>query len=240
MLKQTSLTPVTTPARKPSFTFGVWAAVLTAVVTAVSFAIAVQTLPVSGPFCQSNCIGYPYEDVAALVPHDYIWMYPAILMASMFLVLMSCIHNYAAASHKLYSQVGLCFAVISAAVLSIDYYTQLTVMQPSLLKGELEGLVLISQYNPHGVFIALEELGYLTMSLAFLFMGLVFMGASKLERSIRWLLIISSVLAFATYVVMSLIYGKDLEYRFEVAIISINWTTLIVASVLLSILFRRK
>ena len=182
---------------------------------------------------------YPYADVAAFVPRDYIWMYPATLMVCLFLVLMACIHSYAADSRKLYSQIGLCFAVISAAVLAIDYYIQLAMVQPSLLKGELEGLVLISQYNPHGIFIALEELGYLMMSLAFLFMGLVFVGRSKLERSICWLLIGSGVLALVAYVVMSLIYGKDLEYRFEITVITINWLVLIVAGVLLSFLFKR-
>jgi hypothetical protein len=33
-------------------------------------------------------------------------------------------------------------------------------MQPSLLKGETEGLTLFLQYNPDGIFIALEDLGY--------------------------------------------------------------------------------
>jgi hypothetical protein len=239
MIKQPTMPQVARPAHNATFPFGFWAAVLTAVVTAISFAIAVQTLPRSGPLCQSGCLTYPYEDAAALVPHDYIWMYPATLMVCLFLVLMSCIHSYAAESRKLYSQIGLCFAVISSAVLAIDYYIQLAMVQPSLLKGELEGLVLISQYNPHGIFIALEELGYLMMSLAFLFMGLVFVGRSKLERSICWLLIGSSVLALVAYVVMSLIYGKDLEYRFEITVITINWLVLIVASVLLSFLFKR-
>jgi hypothetical protein len=32
------------------------------------------------------------------------------------------------------------------------------VVQPSLLSGESEGLAIISQYNPHGVFIAMQDL----------------------------------------------------------------------------------
>jgi hypothetical protein len=239
MLKQTTLAPTARPAYKTAFPFGFWTAVLTTVMTVIAFALAVTTLPISGPFCLANCVVYPYANVAAYVPHDYNWMYPATLATALFLVLAACIHHNAAANSKLYSQIGLCFAVIATAVLSIDYYIQLAMVQPSLLKGEQEGLALISQYNPHGIFIALEELGYLMMSLAFLFMGLTFNGASKLERSIRWLLMISAVLAFGTYGVMSLAYGKELEYRFEVAIISINWSTLIAAGVLLSFLFRR-
>jgi len=41
------------------------------------------------------------------------------------------------------------------------------------------------------------------------------------------------------FIVLSLLYGKDLEYRFEVLVITINWTVLIVAGVLLSVFFKR-
>ena len=107
---------------KAVFRFGFWVAVLTAVTTAVTFAIAVNTLPVSGPFCLAGCVTYPFEDVAHLVPHDYIWMYPATLLLLLFLALAACVHDYAAVSQKLYSQVGLCFAIIATTVLGINYY----------------------------------------------------------------------------------------------------------------------
>lgn len=222
-----------------AFPLGFWAAVLTALTTAVAFAIAVNTLPVSGPFCPADCVVYPYTDVAYLVPHDYIWMYPATLLAAIFLVLMVCIDHYVAASRALHSRIGLCFAVIAAAVLGINYYIQLATIQPSMLQGEWEGVALVSQYNPHGIFIALEELGYLAMSVAFLFMGLALAGPSRLERAVRWLLGTGAVLGLGAYVVMSILFGKALEYRFEVAIISINWTILIVGGVLLALLFQR-
>ena len=38
---------------------------------------------------------------------------------------------------------------------------------------------------------------------------------------------------------MSLYLGKNLEYRFEIAIVTISWTALAAASIQLSILFRR-
>ena len=69
---------------------GFRAAALTAALTAISFAIAVTTLPVSGPSCTADCVGYPYREVAALVPHDYIWMYPATVLMVVFVVLLAC------------------------------------------------------------------------------------------------------------------------------------------------------
>ena len=225
--------------RKTASHLGFWFAILMSVVTTAALAFAVTTLPMSGPFCQKGCVTYPYEAVAAFVPHDYIWMYPAIFMAPIFVVLMICIHTCAPEDKKLFSQSGVAFALIYAAAMSINYFVQIEVMQPSILKGEMEGLALFSQYNPHGIFIALEDLGYLMMSLAFICTAWVFSRGDKLERGIRWLLTASPLLAFAVYIVLSLIYGKALEYRFEVFIITLNWMTAIIMGVLLSIYFKR-
>jgi hypothetical protein len=227
------------PIRKTASRLGFWFASLMAVITFIALALAVTTLPMSGPFCQSGCVTYPYEAVAAFVPHDYIWMYPAFFMAPIFVMLQVCIHNYAPDDKKIFSQSGLVFALIYAAAMSINYFIQIEVMQPSILKGEMEGLALFSQYNPHGIFIALEDLGYLMMSLSFFCTAWVFARGDKLGKALRNLLTISPLLAFAVYIVLSLIYGKNIEYRFEVFIITFNWITAIVMGILLSIYFRR-
>ena len=225
-------------ARKIAGRLGFWVAILTAVSAVTAFAIAVATPPISGPFCQSGCVTYPYANLASFVPHDYIWMYPGILLTPMFVILMTCIHYYVDDEKKIFSQIGLCFAVISAVAITMDYFIQLTVIQPSLIKGETEGLALFSQYNPHGIFIALEDLGYLMMSLAFLFAGASFAKDERLERAMRWLFILSSLISIGAFIVLTLIYGQNLEYRFEVTIITINWIALILAGIMLSVFFK--
>ncbi|MHB8968647.1 MAG: hypothetical protein ACYC57_10390 [Thermoleophilia bacterium] len=217
---------------------GFWAAILTAVFTAVSFAIAVTTLPRSGPYCTGDCVTYPYTDVAEFIPRDYLWLYPATFVPLLFVVLMISIHYFAPEHKKILSHVAVSFALISSVVFITDFFIQLAVMQPAFLKGEIEGLSPFSQYNPHGIYIALEVLGFLMMSAAFVFAAGVF-TRKGLERVIRWLFIISFVLAIVGFVVYSLMYGRDLDYRFEVFIYAINWPVLIVASILLSIIFRR-
>ncbi len=239
MTNQVPYARMTEATRKSTSQLGFWSAVLTALFTASALAIGIATPPRSGPFCASSCVTYPYTDVAAFVPRDYLWMYPGFLSALIFVVLMACIHHNASGEKKIFSQVGLSFALISGTVLAIDYFIQLAVMQPALLKGETEGLSLFSQYNPHGIFIAFEDLGYLMMSIAFLFFAMVFDGHNRIERAIRWLFIASFVLAVSSLVVLSLLYGKNLDYRFEVTVILINWTVLIVSGVLLSVFFKR-
>jgi hypothetical protein len=239
MTNQTSLTPTENPGGDNATRVGFWAAISTVVCAVAAIALGAATPPRSGPFCPGPGIPYPYTDAAAFVSRDYLWMYPAFLLGPLFVVLMACIHDYAADGKKLFSRIGLAFASIAAAVLCIDYFVQLTVLQPSLVKGEIEHLSLFSQYNPHGVFIAFEHLGYLVIGVAFLFAAAAFAKRVKLERALRRLFVAGFILAVGSLVVLSLIYGMDIEYRYECAVILIDWTVLIVAGVLLSVFFRR-
>jgi len=216
---------------------GFWSAVLTAAIAAAHFAVGILTPPRSGPFAPTaNIIPYPYTSVASFIPIDYIWLYPGFLLAPAFVVLMVCIHHYAADDKKIFSQIGLSFALIYAAVITTDYFIQWAVVVPSILSGETEGFSLFTQYNPHGIFIALEGLGYLMMSVALLFAAAVFAGG-RLERAIRWLFIASFVLAIGFYVGLSLLRYDIVA--FEVTILTINWAVLMVSGALLSLLFKR-
>lgn len=216
---------------------GFYSSVLTAIITAVFFIAGILTPARSGPFAPvTNSISYPYTNVAAFIPNDYLWIYPGILLALIFVVLMVCIHFYASNDKKIFSQIGLSFALVYATVVLIDYFIQFTVVIPSILSGEIAGLSLFTQYNPHGIFIALEGLGYFMMSIAFLFTAAVFVGG-RLELAIRWLFVASFILAIVSFAILSLLRYDIVA--FEVTILTINWTVLIVSGILLSVLFRR-
>ena len=218
---------------------GFWAAAATVLLSAVSFAIAFGTPPRSGPNCTfDTCVTAPYTDIEAYFPRDYVWMFPATLVPFAFLVMVACIHYIIAEGRKPLTLTAVALTAMSAAIISTDYFIQLTVVQPSVLRGELDGLALWSQYNPHGVFIALEAIGYSMMVASLLFVAPVFAGRG-LERALRWLFVLAPATALAALVGLYAAYGDDVEYRFEVAVISIAWTALIVGGVLLSIFFRR-
>lgn len=220
---------------------GFGSALLLALAAAAAFGIAITTAPPrSGPFCLVDpCITYPYTDAAAFVPIDYLWMYPALLLGPLFMLVAACIHHQAATQRRLSSLVALSFAGVAAAALAANYFIQLTVMQPSLLRGEVAGLEAFSQYNPHGVFIALEDLGYLLMCVAFLFVAGAIAPRDRLARLARALFVSSGALGLGALPVLVLIYGYDLEYRYEVAAITITWLALSMGGLLLSLLFWR-
>ncbi len=219
---------------------GFYSALLAALITIVTFGLAIIAIPKSGANCLEGCLSYPYLDSLAQFPHDYLWMPPAVVMILVYVVLMAAIHSLAAAPQKVFSQIGLSFASIAAVLLAGDYFIQFSVVPISLMKGETEGIALLTQYNTHGLFIALEEVGYIVMSLSFLFMAPVFTGRTRLEAAVRWIFAAAFVLIILALAGYSAVYGLDREYRFEVAAIAINWLTLIINGILLSILFRRQ
>ena len=213
-----------------------WTAVLTVAVAAVFAAMAIPTQARAGPFCVTGCVTYPYVDVAQYIPGDYLWLVPGLLLAPTIVVLMACIHAYAPEARKTYSRIGLSFAVAYAVVILVDYFLQLTVVAPSLQAGETDGLSLFTQYDPHGLFIALEALGYSMLTFALLFAAPVFTGG-PVERMTRWLFGLSFVLAVVAFVGLALL-GHDLV-AFEVTVLLITWIVLIASGVLLSVVFRR-
>jgi len=220
--------------------WGFWSSAATALLATISFGIAVTTPPRTGPFAApESLIAYPYELAAQFVPRDFLWLYPTLLMMAAFLVLAICVAHAAPDDRRLFGTIGLTLAAISFTVIAADYFVQLQVVQPSLLRAEeAASVVTLSQYNPHGVFVVLENLGYLTMAVSFAFLGLA-LGASKLERATRRVLVTGTALTVLAFAGMSAYFGLGLEYRFEVIAIMFDWLTLVAAGTMLALVFRR-
>jgi hypothetical protein len=218
---------------------GFYSAILAALLTVFSFAIAFMTPPLAGPFCTGGCFTYPYSDIASRFPRDYYWMYPAMVLNVVYYVLMVAIHYFAPVEKKIFSQIGMSFAFLAMATFVIDYFLQVSVIQPSLVLGETDGIALLSQFNAHGVFIVLEEIAFIMMSLSMLFMTPVFVGKTRSEKAIRWIFTGNFVLTAVSFALFTVFYGIFREYRFEVAAFAINWLALIVSGILLSVIFRK-
>lgn len=208
---------------------GFWSAVLTA-----GFAAATLGIGIFGTSYQAVPPTYPYTIPFNAI--DYAWLYPATLLAPTFVALLACIHATAREDKRVFSLVALAFGLMYAVIIAVAYFTQWTVVLPSLRLGETEGLALFVQSNPHGFFVALESLAYLFMTAAFLAAAPVFAGG-RIERAIRWLFVGGFVAAIAAFAALS---GTGAPIVvFEVAVIAIVCIVLIVAGALLAALFRR-
>jgi hypothetical protein len=153
------------------------------------------------------------------------------------LILIIAVHQVTPGGKKHFSLVSVHIATISSLILILTYFVQISVIQPALLAGESDGISILSQYNPHGLFIVMEEAGFSLLILSLLFLAPVFSKPTGLERIIRWSFILGFIFALFAFVLISLFYGINREYRFEIAVITIAWIELIVSGVGLVIFF---
>ncbi len=217
---------------------GFYTSIFLTVMTLITFGFAIMAIPISGINCP-DCLEYPYLDTLSQFPGDYLWMFPATLLIMTYLIFIVSVHSFASGKNKIFSRISLVFAIVSSVVLLSCYFIQFSVIPASLMNGETDGIALLTQYNPHGVFIALEELGYLMMSFSFLFIAPVFTNNNRVEKSIRWIFIIAFILAIIAFSFVTIKHGIVRKDRFEIIVILINWFVLMTTGILTGIVFRR-
>lgn len=226
--------------RNPFLKFGIYASLSLVLLTIITFGFAMIAIPPAGPYCPGDCMEYPFKELLAYYPRDYYWMYLAVFQLFAFIIFTVSNHFIANFKKKLYSALSAAFALISTTVLLITYFTQFAIIPISMMKGETEGIALLTQYNGHGLFIALEELGYITMSISLLFLAFVFTSSEKFGKIIRYLLLSQFLLNLISFIAYSVIFGIDRDYRFEVASITIDWLSIIIAGILISLSYKHQ
>ena len=157
---------------------------------------------------------------------------PSLLLGPMFVIMMLSIHDYAPQEKKMLSQLGLSFSLICAAVLSIHYYIQLTVVRQGILDNELSGLWQFAAPNPHSLFWTLAALGYGFMGIALLVVAPIF--KEKSENTIKWLFVVNGLVGIAFLV------GNALSIFLVNILASFIWGVLFpIASALIARKFRK-
>jgi hypothetical protein len=118
---------------------------------------------------------------------------PSMFLAPSFALLMLCVHYHAPEDKKIWSHAGIVFAVVYTVMVSINYYVQLTLVLPHMLRGEIESIRPFL-FTPFDSFIySVDVLGYSFMSLSTLFAAFAFSGAG-LERTVRRFMIANGLL----------------------------------------------
>lgn len=204
--------------------------VTAALVTALSVVVAIPLLvPArSGPFCLEDCVSYPYADIARFWPGDYLWMWPAAIAPLALMVLGAAMIELAGPGRRVFAIAGFGFATAAAATLGIAYLSQIEVVQPSLLAGETDGIALLTQYNDHGLFIALEEFGYLMLAPAIAGIAMAPAPIGRAAALARWAGWINLAAVLGSFVFITVTMGVARSYRFEVVSIVTDWLALVV------------
>jgi hypothetical protein len=154
---------------------------------------------------------------------------PSLFLAPSFLVMMVAVHYYAEPSRKIWSHIGVLFALAYFVFVSIVYFTTLTVTMPNTLHGNAESVALL-RYIPKSFLSGIDALGYTSMSLSTLFAFPVFSKTGP-ERWIRWAFLANGVIA--PVILLTQVYPLT-------AYLGASWiVTLPASSILTTILFKR-
>jgi hypothetical protein len=101
-------------------------------------------------------------------PYDLFWLFlPSLFLAPVFLITMICLHFAAGPDVKLWTAIGVAFAILYCGDVTFVYFTQLTVVVPDQLHGVIKERVLLFERNTF--LMAIDCLGYFFMSLSTFF-----------------------------------------------------------------------
>jgi hypothetical protein len=158
----------------------------------------------------------------------YIPIGASLLLSLSFVVMIMAVHYAADDEKKIWSHLGLVFAIMYAALVSIVYVTWIFVVEPHVLRGDSDKVALLVFAT--GSFLQMVDgFGYTLQMIAALFTAFIF-PKDGLGGWIRWAGIANGVFAipvFISYVSGSIALG-------------LGWVILIPAfSLLLSIYFLR-
>jgi hypothetical protein len=121
------------------------------------------------------------------------YVYPSLLLALTYLILMACIHRLASEDRRIWSLIALSVGILYATMASINYNIQAVAVRQSLAAGETGGIEMWVPDNLHGIFNALAN-SYVYMAISMVFAGFVFQGG-RLERWIQGLFLAQAVTA---------------------------------------------
>jgi hypothetical protein len=118
---------------------------------------------------------------------------PSLFLALAFVILMVCVHYWAPPEKKIWSHLGIIFAVLYTVLVSMNYFVQLTLVVPHILQGETESIRFLL-FTPFDSFVySVDLLGYSFMSLSTLFAAFAF-GTKSLEGIARKFLIANGLI----------------------------------------------
>jgi hypothetical protein len=154
---------------------GFWSGLLAA---GVSVVFSIASVPVLLGF-----VGPPWDNVPTLVP--------SLLLAPALLVLLVCVDAASSEEDRIWSRLGVAFAGIYVALVSVVYVVELAVVEPLIVSGHAgrAGLLTI---DPGGTLNAVDGLGYTFLGFALLWLAPVFHG-TRLKRWTRWSLVANGI-----------------------------------------------
>jgi hypothetical protein len=135
----------------------------------------------------ATSILFVFSGISATIAIRIPSLLSGIILIPAFVLVMACIHEYASPERRLYSLLGLLFAVGYSVLIGFNYYMQLTL-------ATLPGFaVMFDMKSPKSIMWVIEILGYGFMGLSTLSAAWVFTSGG-IVKGIKWLFVANGVL----------------------------------------------
>ncbi|MDX1940892.1 MAG: hypothetical protein SFU99_10105 [Saprospiraceae bacterium] len=159
-------------------------------------------------------------------PQDLFWLFlPSLFLAPPFVVTMICLHYSVSENLKIWTAIGVAFAIMYGVLVDLVYFSQLTVVVPAQLRGEInETHVLI--FGTKTFLMAVDCLGYFFMSLSTLFAAFAFRNQVNRKWLYRGMLyngLLLPVIIFAFFYPLLYYIGALWMITFPLAMIQAIW-----------------
>ena len=126
----------------------------------------------------------PVKRWLKIIPHprDQFWLFfPSLFLAPAFLIVMICLNSATTDDLKIWTSIGWAFAAVYCTLVTLVYFSQLTVVLPARFTGEIDETNLLL-FEPKTFLMAVDCLGYFFMSLSTFFAAFAFK-----DQKTKWL-----------------------------------------------------
>ena len=162
----------------------------------------------------------------------------SLLLAWSFLVMMVCLHQIAPEEKKLWSQTGLSFTMLYAAVVSIVYFVIITVVTPLIQSGRAAEVTLLTFNTSGSLMQSLDGLGYGLQSIATLFAAFAFVG-SRIARFAKWAFLFNGIIALPILLSYAPLVVPQPYYTLFLVLAALWAISLPLATIVTAIYFRK-
>lgn len=112
-------------------------------------------------------------------PTEQFWLFlPSLFLAPAFLLTAIALHYKTFGTSKIWTAIGVAFAVVYCSFATLTYFTQLGSVYPLLKSGRIDDNYAFT-FKPGSFTIAIDCLGYFFMSLSTLFTAFAFRERNK-------------------------------------------------------------
>lgn len=135
---------------------------------------------------------------ALFMPFSSDWSYfVCMILAFSYLIMSAGLYNESDKEHKVAATAGMLFAAVYAVLILLVYYAQITTVRLSELNKQA---TLLLDYSYGGLLFNYDLLGYGMMALSTFFFGLAFKTETKVDKWLKWLMIIHGVFFLSCFI----------------------------------------